>query len=93
MEWPSPERQDSSGVVLADDGRQGDPGSTEVPQHNPVLLEHLLLLRLRGTMGPVRSRLPDGVLGERQQRELGVVPQVEPPLCQPLFELDREDGM
>jgi hypothetical protein len=44
-----------------------------------MLLEHLLLLSLQGTMGLVRPCLPDGVPGERWQRELGVVPQVEPP--------------
>jgi hypothetical protein len=53
MERPSPEWHDPSGVVLADDGLQGDLGSTEVPQHCPVVPEHPLLLCLRDTVGPV----------------------------------------
>jgi hypothetical protein len=28
-------------VVLADDGRKGDPGSSEAPQNRPVVPEHL----------------------------------------------------
>jgi hypothetical protein len=63
-ERPSPERHNFSGVLLPDDGRQRDPGSSEVLQHRPVLLEHFLLLSLQGAMGPVRPRLPDGILGE-----------------------------
>jgi hypothetical protein len=44
-----------------------------------MILEDLLLLRFRGTVRPVPLRLCDGVPGECRKRELGVVPQVEPP--------------
>jgi hypothetical protein len=66
-EWLSLKRHNPPppGVVLADDGPQGDPSSSEASQHHPVLHEHFLLLRLRRTMGPVRPRLPDGVPSER----------------------------
>jgi hypothetical protein len=75
-----PEQHSSSGVVLPDDGGQGDPGSSETPQYRPMILKDLLLVRLCGVVGPVPPRLADGVPGERRQRELGVVLQVEPPL-------------
>jgi hypothetical protein len=45
-----------------------------------MILEDFLLLRFRGTIRPVPPRLCDGVPGERQKRELEVIPQVEPPL-------------
>jgi hypothetical protein len=41
------ERHDSSGVVLLEHFRQGDPSSSETSQHHPVILDDLLLLRLR----------------------------------------------
>jgi hypothetical protein len=44
-------------VVLINDGRQGDLGSSEAGQHDLVILEQLLLLRLRGTIGPIPPRL------------------------------------
>jgi hypothetical protein len=37
-------------MVLPDDGGQGDPGSSETPLHHPMILEHLLRLRLQGTV-------------------------------------------
>jgi hypothetical protein len=46
----SPERHDSSGMVLPEDFCQGNPSSSEAPQHCPVILEDLLLLRLRGAV-------------------------------------------
>jgi hypothetical protein len=56
-----PKRHVPPGVVLADDSHEGDSGSSEAPQHRPVVPKHPLLLRLWGTMGLVRPRLPDGV--------------------------------
>jgi hypothetical protein len=44
-----------------------------------VILEDLLLLRLRGAVRPVPPRLADGISGERRKRELRGVPQIEPP--------------
>jgi hypothetical protein len=38
------EQHDSSGVILPDHFRQGDSGSSETPQHGPVVLEDLVLL-------------------------------------------------
>jgi hypothetical protein len=35
-------------MVLPEDFRHGDPGSTETPQHHPVIIEDLFLLRLCG---------------------------------------------
>jgi hypothetical protein len=67
-------------MVLPNDGRQDDSGSSKTPQHCLVVLEHLLLLRLRGGVRLVPPQLPDGVPGERRQCELRVVPQVEPAL-------------
>jgi hypothetical protein len=67
-------------MILPEDFRQGDPGSSEALQHHPVILEDLLLLRLRGAVRPVPPRLGDGVPGERWERELRVVPHIEPPL-------------
>jgi hypothetical protein len=43
-------------------------------------LEHLLLLLLGGAICSVPLRLRDGVPGVRRERELEVIPQVEPPL-------------
>jgi hypothetical protein len=57
--WSPPERHNSSGMVLPEDFRQGDPGSTEAPQHRPMILEDLFLLRLRGAIQPVPPRLAD----------------------------------
>jgi hypothetical protein len=57
VQRPSPERYDPPGVVQINDGRQGDPGSSEAGQHHPVILEQLLLLRLQGTIGPIPPRL------------------------------------
>jgi hypothetical protein len=51
-----------------------------MPQHGPVKFEHLLLLLLGGAICLVPLRLRDGAPGERRERELGVIPQVEPPL-------------
>jgi hypothetical protein len=45
---PPPERDDPQRVVLADDGRQVDPGLAEPSQDLPVVLEQLRLLRLWG---------------------------------------------
>jgi hypothetical protein len=45
---PPPEWDDTSSVVLDDDGRQVDPGLSEAGQHRLVIPEHLLLLHLRG---------------------------------------------
>jgi hypothetical protein len=45
-----------------------------------VELEHLLLLFLGGAIRLVPLRLHDGAPGVRRERELGVVPQIEPPL-------------
>jgi hypothetical protein len=45
-----------------------------------VIPEDLLLLRLRGAVGPVPPRLADRIPSECRQCELGVIPQVEPPL-------------
>jgi hypothetical protein len=78
--WPPPEQHNTSGMVLPDDGGQGDPSSSEMPQHRPVILEDLFLLYIRGAIGPVPPRLADGVPGERRQRELRIVLQVETPL-------------
>jgi hypothetical protein len=58
---PPPEQHDSSGVVLPHDGGQGDPGSSETPQHRPMIPEDLFLLRLRGVVGPIPPRLADRV--------------------------------
>jgi hypothetical protein len=77
---PPPERHNPPGMVLPEDFRQGDPGSSETPQHHPMILEDLLLSRLHGTIRPVRLRLTDGVSGERRKRELSVILHVEPPL-------------
>jgi hypothetical protein len=55
MKRPPPERHNSSGMVLPEDVRQGHPGSSEMPQHRPVILEDLLLIRLRGAVRPVPS--------------------------------------
>jgi hypothetical protein len=38
-QWPSSERYDPSGVVLTNDGRQGDPSLSEVGQHRPVIVD------------------------------------------------------
>jgi hypothetical protein len=84
-EWPPPERHNSSGVVLPNHLRLGDPGIPKTPEHGPVRLEHLLLLFLGRAIGPVPSRLHDGAPDVRRERVLGVVPNH--PLCQPLFEL------
>jgi hypothetical protein len=67
-------------MVLPEDFRQGDPGSLEAPQHRLVILDDLLLLRLRGAVRPVPPRLRNGVPGVYWERELRVVPQIEPPL-------------
>jgi hypothetical protein len=64
-----------------------------MPQHRLVILEDLFLLCLHGAVGLVPPRLADGVLGERRQCELGVVPQVEPSLVPAAVELLRDDGM
>jgi hypothetical protein len=45
-----------------------------------VKLEHLLLLLLGGAIYPVPLGLRDGAPDVRRERELGVVPQVEPSL-------------
>jgi hypothetical protein len=45
---PPSERHNSLGVVLPDNGRQGDPGSPKTPQHRLVTLEDLFLLSSRG---------------------------------------------
>jgi hypothetical protein len=50
---PPPERHNSSGMVLPKDVGQGDLGSSETPQHRPVIFEDLLLLRLRGAIRPI----------------------------------------
>jgi hypothetical protein len=47
---PPLERDDSPGVVLADDSHQADPGLSEAGQHRLVVPEHPLLLRLRGVL-------------------------------------------
>jgi hypothetical protein len=44
---PPLERHDSSGMILPEYFCQGDSGSSETPQHCPVILKDLLLLRLR----------------------------------------------
>jgi hypothetical protein len=48
VQWPPLERYNPLGMVLTNDGRQGDPDSSEAGQHRPVILERLLLLRLQG---------------------------------------------
>jgi hypothetical protein len=77
---PPPERHDSSAVIFPDHFRRGDSGSSETPQHGPVVLEDFLLLFLGGAIRPAPSRPRDGVPGARRERELGVVLHVEPPL-------------
>jgi hypothetical protein len=67
-------------MVLTDDGRQADPSVTEAGQHHPVIFEHPLLLRLWRTISPAPQRIRDGVPGERWQRDLGVIPEIEIPL-------------
>jgi hypothetical protein len=47
---PLPERHDSSGMILPEDFRQGDSGSSETSQHRLVILEDLLFLRLCGAV-------------------------------------------
>jgi hypothetical protein len=42
-------------MVLPDLLRQGDSGISETPQHDPVELEHLLLLFLGGAIRPVEG--------------------------------------
>jgi hypothetical protein len=67
-------------MVLPEDFCQGDPDPSEAPQHRPVILEDLILLCLRGAVRPVPPQLRDGVPDVRRERELRVVPQIEPPL-------------
>jgi hypothetical protein len=93
VERPSLKRHDSSSMILPDHLCQGDPGASQTPQHGLVGLEHLLLLFLDGAVRPVPLRLLNGAAGARRKRVLGVVPQVEPSLCQPLFELVNGAGM
>jgi hypothetical protein len=76
---PPPERPNTSGMVLPDHLRQGDPDIPKTPRHGPVGLEHLLLLSLGGAVRPFFLRLRDGAAGVRRKRVLGVVLQVEPP--------------
>jgi hypothetical protein len=80
-------------MVLLDHLRQGDPGVSKTPKHGPVGLEHVLLLSFGGAVSRISLRLRDGAAGVRRKRVLGVVPQVEPPLCQPVFELVIGAGM
>jgi hypothetical protein len=46
LEW-----HDTSGMILPDHLRQGDSGSSKMPQHSPMILENFLLL-LGGAMCP-----------------------------------------
>jgi hypothetical protein len=50
---PPPKRYDSSSMILPEYFRQGDSGSSEMPQHRLVILQDLLLLRLLGAVRPV----------------------------------------
>jgi hypothetical protein len=51
-------RHDSSNMVLPEDFRQRDPGSSEAPQHRLLILEDSLLLRLRGGRPTSSSATP-----------------------------------
>jgi hypothetical protein len=81
------------GVALANDSCQVDSGLAGVDQRRLVLLEQLFLLRLQRSVGPATRRLGDGVSGELWQRVLGVVLEIEPPMCQLLLNLVSEKGM
>jgi hypothetical protein len=67
-------------MVLPGHFHQGDPGGLQAFQHGPVGLAHLLLLFLGGDVRLVPLRLRDGGPGDRRERVLGVVPQLEAPL-------------
>jgi hypothetical protein len=66
-------------VVLPDHLRQGNPGISKTPEHDPVRPEHLFLLFMGRAIGPVLLRLHDGAPDVRWERVLRVIPQVEPP--------------
>jgi hypothetical protein len=79
-------------MVLTNDGRQGDPDSSEAGQHRPVILKQLLLLCLRGAsvqfLRAYSTEFPVNVGGANS----GSFLKYNHPLCQPLFELVNEDG-
>jgi hypothetical protein len=50
MKRPPPEQHNSSDMVLSENFRQGDPGSSETPQHRLVILEDIFLLHLHGAV-------------------------------------------
>jgi hypothetical protein len=63
LEWPPPERHNTSGMVLPDNLRQGDPGVPKTPKHGLVGLEHLLFLCPGRAIYPIPLRLRDGAAG------------------------------